>query len=263
MHIADDLIEQIVGSCQVPSGKKRLEIERELRAHVEDFVLVAREAGHSDQDIRRLLIANFGNPREIAEDFATVYRRERAIQRLSIFLLGTLTAASLISAVVLGLQAATAISLGIPVSRVFGGQHVKLETLYILCTVAAYVGVLCLEKAFDQFRMRKAMATAASICSVLCLIFSRVGVPPEMIAAAFVSGALLRTIQIILKGRLARLSAATAFFGLIGAVSACRQWPAIEPESVVRLVTWLAIGVCGYLMTSLSKRLDRALPTSL
>jgi hypothetical protein len=259
MYIADDLIDKIVGSSQVPGGKRRQEIARELRAHIEDFVLIAREAGHTEEEIAKLVAANFGDPQEIAKEFATVYRRERAIQRVSVFLLATLASTSLISIVVLGLQASLAFSLGVPVARVFAGHHLKLETLYIFCTVAAYVGLLSLERLFDRARSPKALALLAAIFAVSALGVSRVDLAPEILIAAFVSGALLRATQIFLKTGIARLGVATACFGLFGLASACRQWPNIQNESVVQLVVWVAIGVCGYLMTNFSRRVDRAL----
>ena len=45
MRAAEELIDQIVNSSQIPSGKRRREIQRELRSHIEDFVVAAREAG--------------------------------------------------------------------------------------------------------------------------------------------------------------------------------------------------------------------------
>src|ERR1051326_4032643 len=111
MDAVDELIEKIVNSSQVPSGRRRSEIARELRTHIEGFVLIAQEAGHTGAEIERLVLANFGDPREIAREFAWVYRRERAILRISVFLLSTVVATSAISAAVLILQASMAIGL--------------------------------------------------------------------------------------------------------------------------------------------------------
>ena len=77
MRAADQLIDSIVNSSQIPSGKRRGEIQRELRSHIEDFVVAAREAGRDQDEIEKLVLANFGDPGQIAQGFAWVYRHER------------------------------------------------------------------------------------------------------------------------------------------------------------------------------------------
>ena len=54
MRAAEALIEQIVASSGVPSRKRRLEIARELRSHVLDFVSnAARIDGQLDDEIEK------------------------------------------------------------------------------------------------------------------------------------------------------------------------------------------------------------------
>src|SRR5258708_10191705 len=109
MQAVDRFIEEIVRSSQIPSTGRRKEVLRELKAHVEDFILVSRDAGHGDEETRRLVLANFGDPREIARQFAWVYRRERALFRISVFLLSTIAVASSIAAIVMTIQAGIAL----------------------------------------------------------------------------------------------------------------------------------------------------------
>jgi hypothetical protein len=259
MHSANELIERIVSSAQIPSGRRRHDIAHELRAHIEDFVLIAREGGHTDEEIERLALANFGDPREIAREFAWVYRRERAIFRISVFLLSTLAAASAISAVVLALQASMAIGLGIPILRVFRGRHLMLEAIYILCTVSAYVGFIFLERLFDRDRFGKAMASLALMFALVGAGFAAVNAQVEVPLFAFVSGVLLRAIQVFLKSRGARIGAVIACFGLFGVASAFWQTPNLGNEAALKLAVWISIGVCCHLLTDVATRLDRAL----
>jgi cytochrome bd-type quinol oxidase subunit 2 len=259
MHSADNLIARIVSASQVPSERRRQEIVRELRAHIEDFVLIARESGRSEEEVERLVIDNFGDPSEIGRDFAAVYRRERTIQRLSVFVLATLAAGSVITTIVLGLQAGMALSLGVPVARVFGAQHLRMESLYLVCTVAAYFGLLFLEKLFDRQRFLKAVAVLTAAFGVLTLVT----LPAEALAAAFISGALLRTLQLFVKRKAWRVGAAACCFGMLGVASACRQWPKIESETIIQLTVWLAVGLCCHMMTVFSRRVDRALSNNL
>src|SRR5207244_1265227 len=98
--------------------------------------------GCGDDEIQRLVVANFGDPRQIAQQFAWVYRRERAMLHFSVFLISTLVVAILISAAVIATQAGMAIGFGVPVLIVFGSRHTMIEALDILATVAAYVRFL-------------------------------------------------------------------------------------------------------------------------
>src|SRR5579872_3644637 len=102
MRAVDELIEQIANSSQTP-GKRRQEIQRELRTHMEDFITAAREAGRDDDEIEKLVVGSFGDPAEIARGFAWVYRRERAMVRVGVFLLSSLTVTSLMLSAILAL----------------------------------------------------------------------------------------------------------------------------------------------------------------
>jgi hypothetical protein len=77
MSITDRLIDEIMAASRIPSEKRRREVLRELRAHVEDFVSAGRQSGHGEEEIERLLLERFGDQRQIAQQFAWVYRRER------------------------------------------------------------------------------------------------------------------------------------------------------------------------------------------
>src|SRR5580693_5503146 len=101
MRAADDLIENIVNSSQIPSGRRRQEVQRELRSHIEDFMLAAHEAGSDDDKIETLVLANFGDPGQIARGFAWVYRHERRTLQIFVFLLSTVVLASSLAATVL------------------------------------------------------------------------------------------------------------------------------------------------------------------
>lgn len=259
MHSVDELVEKIVSSSQIPSGRRRLEIARELRAHIEDFALIAREAGHSEEEIRRLVLANFGEPQEIAQGFARVYRCERAILRVSVFLLSTLVAASFISVSVLALQASMAIGLGVPIPLIFGSRHLTLETLYLLSTATAYVGLISLEKLFDGARLGKAIGLLALILTVAGVGLTVANVHAEILLAGSFSGVLLRLIQVVLVNGTARVAVMMVCFALFGVVSANSQSVVLPRQIVLRLLVWATIGVTCHLMTYLAARMDRAL----
>jgi hypothetical protein len=153
------------------------------------------------------------------------------------------------------LQASMALSLGVPVARVFGGHHLKMETLYLFFTVAAYVGLLSLEQIFDRGRFPKALAVLALVFTALAMV----DISAECLAGALASGALLRALQLFVKNGAWRIGIATGSFGILGLASAARQWPNIHSEAIVQITVWLSIGVCGHLMTVFSRRVDQAL----
>src|SRR2546423_482304 len=97
MRTSDHVIEKIAKSSLLPAGKRGREILRELRSHVEDFELEAREAGQQDDEVAALIAARFGDPEQIAHQFSWVYRRERAFTRLAVFVLSTLIVALVIT----------------------------------------------------------------------------------------------------------------------------------------------------------------------
>ncbi len=154
---ADHLINQIVSASKIPSESRRREVLRELQAHVEDFVLYARSAGHTQEEAERLALANFGDPRQIAVQFGWVYRRRRAALRISVFLLSTVTVAITIAGIVMSLQAGLALGLGVPLTRMFSARHTMIEAADILASAAAYLGLISLEKVLGepQFRPRR------------------------------------------------------------------------------------------------------------
>src|SRR5580700_9967595 len=132
MRAADELIENIVNSSKIPSGKRRQDVQRELRSHIEDFMAAAREASRDDDEIERLVLANFGDPGQIARGFAWVYRHKRRMLRIFVFVLSTVVLASSLSAAILAMQAGVAFGFGIPILNVLASRHTVIEALDIL-----------------------------------------------------------------------------------------------------------------------------------
>src|SRR5215472_14168327 len=167
MQALDKLVEQVVSSSQVPRGTPLREIQRELRSHIQDFVEAARERGHRDDEIEKMVIASFGDPAQIAAAFAWVYRWERAAARASLFLLSSVAVASLMLGAVLTLQAGMAIGFGTPLQKVLASPHPAIEALDVFFTVITYTGLVAVERLFDRNRFVKALALLALAFAVL------------------------------------------------------------------------------------------------
>src|SRR5260370_30307685 len=130
MSIIDRLIDEIMAASRIPSEKRRREVLRELRVNVEDFVGAGRESGRGEEEIERLLLERFGDPRQIAQQFAWVYRRERAALYLGGFLIFTVVVSLVILAGTTSMQTWIMIGFGGPV--VFGSRRTVVIWLDIL-----------------------------------------------------------------------------------------------------------------------------------
>src|SRR5579863_3352883 len=129
---AAELIDCIVNASHLPSANRRREIQRELRSHIEDLVVAAREAGRGQDEIERLVLANFGDPGQIAQGFAWVYRHERRRLRAFAYTISTVLLASCLSAAILAIQAGLAFGFGAPITNVLASRHTLIEALDIL-----------------------------------------------------------------------------------------------------------------------------------
>ena len=150
MTTAERLIAEILAASRIPLERRRREVLRELRAHIEDFVSAGRQSGRREEEIERLLLERFGDPRQIARQFASVYRRERAALCLGAFLISTVLVSLVISAAAIAMQAGTEFGAGAPVLRVLGSRHTVIEALDILATAVAYVGLITLGRFFRR-----------------------------------------------------------------------------------------------------------------
>jgi len=256
MYAAEELIDKIVNSSQIPSGKRRQEVQRELRSHIEDFMLAAREAGRDDDEIERLVLANFGDPEQIARGFAWVYRHERKMLRIFVFVLSTVVLASSLSATILAMQAGVAFGVGIPILNVLASRHTVIEALDILSSVAVYMAFTSLERLFDRQRFQKATCLLALILTPWC---AAAGVHRAFLIFGFVNGVFFRAIQVFITRRMARIGIVVACFGLAGFVSAQLRSPVLHYAVAINCASWLVMGAGYELVTDLAARVEAAL----
>jgi hypothetical protein len=254
MTTAERLIGEIMAESRIPSKRRRREVLRELRAHLEDFVRAGRESGRGEEEIERLLLEQFGDPRQIARQFAWIYRRERAVLHLGGFLVSTVLVSLIISAAAIAMQAGMAFGLGTPVRSLISSRHTVIEAMDILASAAAYVGLVSLGRFFGR-----PLVVLAAIAAGRLAVFAAAGLPRQFIFFGFVNGILLRGIQAALRHAAARLGAALACFFVLGAVFFHPSSAALAASAV----SWLIMGSAYYLMTHVAARVDRALLGSL
>ena len=263
MYRANELIDSIVNSSHIPSAKRRIEIQRELRSHIEDFVVAAREAGRGQDEIEKLLLANFGHPGQIAQGFAWVYRHERRRLRAFAFTLSTLLLASCLSAAILAMQAGLAFGFGSPIMKVLASRHTVIEALDILASVAAYLGVTSLESSFKTHRFPKAAFLLTAIITVLMLACAAAGLHTSFLLFGLVNGVFFRAVQLLVTPKLARVAIVMVCFPVAGLVMALLRSPVSHIDPVATCASWLVMGAGYQLMTHLAGRVDRALSNGL
>ncbi len=259
MNAADKLIDRIVNSSRLPSHHRRSEIQRELRAHIEDFVLAAREAGRGEDEIQQMMLAHFGDPGQVAQGFAWVYRHERRRLRTLVFTISTVLLAGSLLAAILTMQAGVAFSLGTPIVRVLASRHTAIEALDILAAVAVYLGVTSLENLFGSHPFQKAALLLTLLLTVLIASCAAAGLHAPYLIYGLVTGIFFRAVQRFVTPKVVQIGIVLVCFSLAGLVSAL-QW---SHGSTVALATtctsWLAIGAGYHVMTRLAARVDAAL----
>jgi hypothetical protein len=256
---AEQLINSIVNSSQIPSGNRRREIQRELRSHIEDFVAAAREAGVPEDQIEKLVLANFGDPDQIAQGFAWVYRHERRRVQALAFALTTVLLASCLSAAVLAMQAGLAFGFGAPIMKVLASRHTVIEALDILASVAAYLGLTSLESLFESHRFQKAALLLTAILSVLILSCAAAGWHVSFLFYGLVNGVFCRALQLFVTRKIARAAIVVVCFPLAGLVLDLLRSPVSHVAFAATCASWLVMGAGYQLMTHLAARVDAAL----
>ena len=244
------LIDQIVAKARIPSKRRRREVVRELQTHLEDFADARRQSGHSEKEIELLLLERFGDPAQIARQFAWVYRRERMVLHFGGFLLSTILVSFLITVTAIPLQVGILAGFGVPAGIIFDSRHMAAVAFDILTSAGAYLGLLSLERF-----VRQPLTVLAVVVAVLLGIFVAAGLRPQCILFGFMNGALLRGIELGVRHPALRLAAALVCFGLLGAVF-------FHPPSSALVATsasWLVMGSAYHLMTRIAVRVDQAL----
>jgi len=259
MRAADELIDCIVNSSGIPSGKQRREIQRELRSHIEDFVVAAREAGRGQDEIEKLVLANFGDPGQITQDFAWVYRHERRTLRAFAFTISTVLLASSLLAAILAMQAGLALGFGTSIMKVLASRHTVIEALDIFASVAAYLGVTSLENLFESHRVQKATFLLTVIFAILTVSCAAADLPISFLFFGLVNGIFFRAVQLFVTPKAARVGIVMVCFPLAGLAMALLRSPVSHVALAATCASWLAMGAGYLLMTHFAARVDRAL----
>lgn len=200
------------------------------------------------------MLANFGDPRQIAQGFAWVYRRERRTLRAFAYTLSTVLLATSLLAAILTMQTGLALGFGTPVIKVLASRHTLIEALDILASVAAYLGLTALENLFERRRFQKAALLLTAILAVLIVSCAAFRLPTAFLFFGLVNGIFFRVIQLFVTPKLARLGIVAICFPLAGLVLALLRSPLSHAALAATCASWLVMGAGYQLMTHLAAR---------
>jgi uncharacterized protein (UPF0335 family) len=78
----DHIVSRVILLAKLPGNKRRCQVEKELRSHLDDLAEEARSQGYDDEAGARIVRMRFGEPEEVAAAFASVYAPERLAKRI-------------------------------------------------------------------------------------------------------------------------------------------------------------------------------------
>ena len=76
------IVSRVILLAKLPGNKRRCEVGKELRAHLDDLAEEVRSQGYDDEATERVVSMRFGEPEEVAAAFASVYAPERLARRI-------------------------------------------------------------------------------------------------------------------------------------------------------------------------------------
>jgi len=259
MNFEERLIEEVLASSGIVSARRRGEVARELRAHLEDAIEEARAAELCEPDIAQLIARRFGGPEEIARRFADVYRAERrAVYFIAFFILAA-AALVAVSAFVGAVQITVAIGMGHTADWAFPPDHLTWEIALLAGLTLGYLGLHFTTHLFKQRRLAKAFLLTGGI-STLAGLGLEVWLPGSGIAfiGAFCCAGAVRALETLCAGGWRKLAGLAAFFSTLGLLMPCVFMRA-QGSSVWIMTTvfCLAIAVSCRFMTSMVGIFDR------
>jgi hypothetical protein len=194
MDPRDELIQRIVSSSRLVWSSARSDLERELRAHLDDAVESARAEGHDDARIFQTICDRFGSADEIAHELAKAHRVDRWVLAVtsSLALLGLSAMGS--SGLILAIHTSFAILSGAPFLT--NSLFSRGEIFGIAALTLGYSGVFLLERLFRKHRFVKALVANSAIFAALFAAAPATGKQASFAPAlAFLCGLSVRALE--------------------------------------------------------------------
>jgi uncharacterized protein (UPF0335 family) len=193
----DHIVSRVILLAKLPGNKRRCEVAKELRAHLDDLAEEARSQGYDDQATARIVKIRFGEPQEIAAAFASVYTPERwagrILQSAILFAASTIAVVVVISTV----QSIAAMCTAESILSTFRDIH--REVFGFAAIAAGYCSLYAGERLFSTSRVRALLPSVTlglCLAAVFAWLIPQHGALPVAAFACAASGRLLQRVEI-------------------------------------------------------------------
>jgi hypothetical protein len=213
----DHIVTRVILLAKLPGNKRGCEVEKELRAHLDDLAEELRFQGHDEEATARIVRMRFGDPQEVAAAFASVYAPERWARR--ILQSAILFAASTIAVVVVisTVQSIAAMCSAQSILSTF--RNIHREAFGFAAIAAGYCSLYAGERLFSTSRLRAllpSLTLGLGLAAVFAWLIPQHAVLPLVAFACAASGRLLQRLEmpfIWFAGTALPLLIAWMFFG--------------------------------------------------
>jgi len=253
------LIDRILSASGIVGRKRRSDLAREMRSHIEEIIEEERAVGRDEKEIERLVALRFGQPDLIADEFATVYRSHRiAFSLLSYGLLAVISVFA-VAAFVYTIQYGMALWLGVSTTPIFNRTHLEPESALLVGLTFGYLGLYFAERLFSRKRFAKALGLIGIIFTIAGLCLELLGLGGAMpVFAGFLFASFVRALERIFAHSALRLAGVLIFFAIIGRLAPCvTVCSNHSPAWLLLLPMYLAIAVSSQFVCYFAGIFDR------
>jgi hypothetical protein len=211
------IVSRVILLAKLPGKKRRCEVERELRTHLDDLAEEARSQGHDDEAAARIARMRFGEPEEVAAAFASVYAAERFAKRILLAAILVTVSTAAVAVVIGTVQSVAAICTATSILSTLRDIHRELVGFGAI--VAGYCSLYAGERLFPTSVTRALLPSVTlglGLAGVFGWLIPQHAALPLAAFACAASGRLLQRIEIRLvwlAGTALPLLIAWALFG--------------------------------------------------
>jgi hypothetical protein len=216
------LIDRILSASGIVGRDRRRDIEREMRAHIEDIIEEERSAGRDEREIERSVALRFGVPDEIGHEFAAVYRSQRIVFSLLSYSLLAVTSVAVVAAFVYAIQYSVVLWVGASTASIFTRSHLQPESAVIIGLTLGYLSLYFAERLFVQYRFAKALGLVGIIFGLAGASLNLAGLGcAGPLLTGFLFAIVVRLLERIVAHNRLRLAGLLVLFAVIGRLAPC------------------------------------------
>jgi hypothetical protein len=195
--VTQPIVSRVILLAKLPGKSRRCEVERELRAHLDDLAEEMRSQGYDEEAIARIVRIRFGEPQEVAAAFASVYAPERWARRILqatvLFAASTIAVAFVLSTV----QSVAAMCTAASILSTL--RDIYQEVVGFGAITAGYCSLYAGERLFPSSLARAALPSVTlglCLAAVFAWLIPQHAALPVVAFACAASGRLLQHLQI-------------------------------------------------------------------